>query len=70
MALCCNFKALQVGLSGLPEANPEIRAKLDARAAMIGWPAMHEKLALVDLITAARLEPNDDAAHTARFRGV
>ena len=53
------FKALQEGLSGLPEANPEIRARLDARAAFIGWPAMHEKLALVDPITAARLEPND-----------
>ena len=53
------FKALQEGLSGLPEANPEIRARLDARAALIGWPAMHEKLALVDPITAARLEQND-----------
>jgi tRNA dimethylallyltransferase len=53
------FKALQEGLSGLPEANPEIRTRLDARAAFIGWPAMHEKLALVDPITAARLEPND-----------
>lgn len=53
------FKALQVGLSGLPEANPEIRARLDARAALIGWPAMHEKLALIDPVTAARLQPND-----------
>lgn len=53
------FKALQEGLSGLPEADPEVRARLDARAAFIGWPAMHEKLALVDPITAARLEPND-----------
>ena len=53
------FKALQDGLSGLPEANPEVRARLDARAAMIGWPAMHEKLALVDAKTAERLKPND-----------
>lgn len=53
------FKALQEGLSGLPEANQEIRARLDARAALIGWPAMHEKLALVDPLSAARLEPND-----------
>ena len=53
------FKALQDGLSGLPEANQEVRARLDARAAMIGWPAMHEKLALVDPVTAARLAPND-----------
>jgi tRNA dimethylallyltransferase len=53
------FKALEGGLSGLPEANPEVRARLDARAAFIGWPAMHEKLALVDPETAARLQPND-----------
>ncbi|MDI1362450.1 tRNA (adenosine(37)-N6)-dimethylallyltransferase MiaA [Methylotenera sp.] len=53
------FKALQEGLSGLPEANQEVRARLDKRAAFIGWPAMHEKLALVDPVTAARLEPND-----------
>ena len=53
------FKALQGGLSGLPEANQEVRARLDAGAALIGWPAMHEKLALVDADTAARLQPND-----------
>lgn len=53
------FKALEGGLSGLPEANQEVRARLDARAALIGWPAMHEKLALVDPETAARLQPND-----------
>ncbi|MDP3086857.1 MAG: tRNA (adenosine(37)-N6)-dimethylallyltransferase MiaA [Methylotenera sp.] len=53
------FKALQDGLSGLPEASSEVRAKLDARASFIGWPAMHEELALVDPITAARLKPND-----------
>ena len=53
------FKALECGLSGLPEANQEVRARLDARAGFIGWPAMHEKLALVDPETAARLQPND-----------
>ncbi|WP_047538103.1 tRNA (adenosine(37)-N6)-dimethylallyltransferase MiaA [Methylotenera versatilis] len=53
------FKALEGGLSGLPEANQAVRARLDARAALIGWPAMHEKLALVDPETAARLQPND-----------
>lgn len=53
------FKALSEGMSGLPQANPEVRARLDARAALIGWPAMHEKLALIDPVTAARLQPND-----------
>jgi tRNA dimethylallyltransferase len=53
------FKALQEGLSGLPEAEPEIRARLDAEAAQIGWPAMHAKLAAADPATARRLKPND-----------
>ena len=53
------FKALEGGLSGLPEANQEVRARIDASAALIGWPAMHEKLALIDADTAARLQPND-----------
>ena len=53
------FKALEGGLSGLPEANQEVRAKLDAEAAQIGWPAMHKKLARIDPETAARLMPND-----------
>jgi tRNA dimethylallyltransferase len=53
------FKALEGGLSGLPEANQGVRAKLDAEAAQIGWPAMHSKLASIDPETAARLMPND-----------
>jgi tRNA dimethylallyltransferase len=53
------FKALEGGLSGLPEANQAVRARLDTRATLIGWPAMHEKLALIDATTAARLQPND-----------
>ena len=53
------FNALQSGLSNLPEANPELRARLDAEAAQIGWPAMHAKLALIDTETAARLKTTD-----------
>ena len=53
------FKALEGGLSGLPEAQPEVRAKINLEAAQIGWPAMHEKLASIDPQTAARLKPND-----------
>jgi len=53
------FKALREGLSGLPQADPELRAELDARAAEIGWPAMHAELARVDPETAARLKPTD-----------
>jgi tRNA dimethylallyltransferase len=53
------FKTLQGGLSNLPEADVEVRARLDAEALQIGWPAMHAKLAKIDPATAARLEPAD-----------
>jgi len=53
------FKALQGGLSDLPEADIKIRTRLDAEALALGWPAMHTKLAGVDPETAARLEPGD-----------
>ena len=53
------FKALEQGMSGLPEADAQVRMRLDAEAAAIGWPAMHAKLAGIDALTAARLAPND-----------
>ena len=53
------WRAWAFGLSSLPPANPEIRARLDEEGKQLGWPAMHQKLALVDPITALRLEPND-----------
>ena len=53
------FKALTEGLSALPQADPAVRAALDARAAREGWPALHAELARVDPATAARLAPTD-----------
>ena len=53
------FRALEQGLSDLPGADPEVRAQLDARAAEIGWAAMHQRLAEVDAQSAARIHPND-----------
>lgn len=53
------FKALRDGLDDLPEADPDVRARLDEEAALIGMPAMHAKLARIDPETAARLKPND-----------
>ena len=53
------FNALQHGLNNLPEADPEIRAVIDARAEREGWPALHAELAAIDPVTAARLQPND-----------
>lgn len=53
------FKALLDGLSDLPEADPAVRADIDAMARAVGWPGVHRELARVDAKTAARLDPND-----------
>jgi tRNA dimethylallyltransferase len=53
------YKALREGLADLPEADPALRAAIDAEAAAHGWPALHAELAKGDPATAARLAPND-----------
>lgn len=53
------FKALFDGIDDMPAADPAVRARLEAQAAELGWPALHAELARVDPITAARLAPAD-----------
>ncbi|MDM5180061.1 tRNA (adenosine(37)-N6)-dimethylallyltransferase MiaA [Massilia sp. DJPM01] len=53
------FKGLADGLDDLPVADPALRVRLDAEAAVIGWPGMHDKLRALDPQTAERLAPND-----------
>jgi tRNA dimethylallyltransferase len=53
------FRALLQGLADLPSADAALRATLDAEAARFGWPAMHARLARLDPVTAARLQPTD-----------
>ncbi len=53
------FHALKHGMDDLPEADPALRAELEARSAQVGWPALHAELAQLDPVTAARLSPND-----------
>ncbi len=53
------LKALFDGIDALPAADPTVRAQIDARAARLGWPALHAELAQIDPITAARLAPAD-----------
>ncbi len=53
------FKALWDGIDDMPPADPAVRARLEARAAAEGWPALHAELARVDPQTAARLAPGD-----------
>jgi tRNA dimethylallyltransferase len=52
-------KALREGLAELPQADPELRARIDTEAATKGWPALHAELARLDPDSAARLKPSD-----------
>jgi tRNA dimethylallyltransferase len=52
-------RALTRGLADLPPAQPAIRHEIEARAASLGWPALHGELAMVDPLAAARIEPTD-----------
>lgn len=53
------FRALLVGLADLPRAEASVRARIDAEAALLGWPALHAELARVDPEAAARIHRND-----------
>lgn len=53
------FKALFDGIDDMPAADPAVRARIEARATELGWPALHAELAAVDPVTAARLAPAD-----------
>ncbi|MBF2760316.1 MAG: tRNA (adenosine(37)-N6)-dimethylallyltransferase MiaA [Ectothiorhodospiraceae bacterium AqS1] len=53
------FRALERGLSAMPKADPLLRARIEAEAAAIGWPAMHDRLGQVDAQAARRIHPND-----------
>ena len=53
------FRALATGLSALPEAEPELRARIGEEAARVGWPALHERLRSLDAASAARIGAGD-----------
>jgi len=53
------FRALERGLSALPEADAALRARLADEAARSGWPALHARLAALDPQAAARIRPGD-----------
>ena len=53
------FRALQRGMAELPQASAAVRAELEARAAALGWPALHAELSLVDPRAAAKIHPRD-----------
>lgn len=53
------YKALLDGLSPLPSADPHIRADIEARAAIAGWPTLHKELLQIDPVAGQRINPND-----------
>ncbi|MBT8092788.1 MAG: tRNA (adenosine(37)-N6)-dimethylallyltransferase MiaA [Gammaproteobacteria bacterium] len=53
------FRALTGGIAELPAADADIRRRIDANAAALGWPAVHAELADVDPDAAMRINPND-----------
>lgn len=53
------YRALEYGLSPLPEADPQVRQRLEQQATELGWEAMHQRLAVVDPEAAVRIHPND-----------
>lgn len=53
------FKVLLEGLSPLPAANPQVRARIKQQASEQGWQALHNQLQQIDPGAAARIHPND-----------
>jgi tRNA dimethylallyltransferase len=53
------FKSLIEGISPLPAANAIIRSDIEREVAEKGWEALHQELAEIDPISAARIHKND-----------
>jgi tRNA dimethylallyltransferase len=53
------YRALVGGLDALPQADPAVRAAIDAEAARRGWPALHAELERVDRASARRIGAGD-----------
>jgi tRNA dimethylallyltransferase len=53
------LRSLVSGISTLPTGSESVRARIDADAARLGWPALHARLAGLDPVAAARIHPND-----------
>lgn len=53
------FRALLQGIAGMPTADANLRANLEARASVEGWEVLHAELATIDKTAADRIHPND-----------
>jgi tRNA dimethylallyltransferase len=53
------YRALVGGLDALPQADPEVRAAINAEARERGWPALHAELERIDPRSARRIPAGD-----------
>lgn len=53
------YKALLEGLSPLPAADEKVRSEIEAKAEEQGWAVLHQELAKIDPVSAARINAND-----------
>ncbi len=53
------FKALFDGLALLPAADSAVRAEINQQAEALGWQVLHDRLQVIDPVSAARIHPND-----------
>jgi tRNA dimethylallyltransferase len=53
------FQALTRGIAALPQAEPAVRAQIEAEAVTRGWEALHADLARIDPASARRIHPRD-----------
>lgn len=53
------FHKLLHGMAELPKANISLREKLSQQAEEIGWAGMHERLAKIDPVSAAKIKATD-----------
>lgn len=53
------FRALEQGLSELPAAEPDVRARIATEGQTRGWPALHARLQHIDPRAASRIHAHD-----------
>ncbi len=53
------FRSLEQGISALPGAHREVRARLTEDARIGGWDCLHRRLTALDPESAARIHPHD-----------
>ncbi len=53
------FNALERGLTELPLADEQLRAKISEEAESLGWPTLHRRLAALDPQSAERIDSMD-----------